>query len=269
MTKQRLVTFTTIKAKRIAIAAGAASVIAVVLCALLYLAVIRFPWLGLEPWSMRKARFAHAAERARPLVEAIRRYEQEHGQAPASLQALLPGYLPRVPRTGLLDYPDFIYNRFTNTHYSLLWWDLGHRNGKPMTGLWCYAEGDPNHAILALTVDQQQRVVAARVDRMPAAPRKAAFDSGRWRKKEGRMEMVRSLPQHTNLLSQGTNAVLNVLGSPDGESTLRDSPWELRINCSWAGLNWDVFFYWPTGKYPGYIYGGSTERIGDWVYVHE
>ena len=26
---------------------------------------------------------------------------------------------------------------------------------------------------------------------------------------------------------------------------------------------------WPTGKYPRYIYGGDTESIGDWAYVHE
>jgi hypothetical protein len=34
-------------------------------------------------------------------------------------------------------------------------------------------------------------------------------------------------------------------------------------------LNWDVFFYWPTQDYPKTIYGGSTERIGQWAYVHE
>jgi hypothetical protein len=87
--------------------------IVVVLCALTSWAAIKWPWLGLEPWSMRKARFVRAAERSQPLVDAIRRYAQEHGEPPDTLAALVPAYLARVPRTGLLDYPDFIYTRFS------------------------------------------------------------------------------------------------------------------------------------------------------------
>ena len=217
---------------------------------------------------MRKARFARAAERSRPLVDGIKRYAQEHGEPPDALVALVPTYVARVPRTGLLDYPDFIYTRFTNTHYSLVWWDLGTRHGKPMSGLWCYPEGDSDHAILALTLDQQRRVVEARVDRMPSDHAQIEFDRERWKRKEGRIEMVRSLPQKANLLAQGTNEVFGMLGPPDGESILRDAPWELKVECP-SDTGFDVFFYWPTGKYPGYIYGGDTERIGDWAYVHE
>lgn len=49
----------------------------------------------------------------------------------------------------------------------------------------------------------------------------------------------------------------------------KPSPWELRVPCGVGMLNWDVFFYWPTKKYPDYIYGGGVERMGDWAYVHE
>lgn len=45
--------------------------------------------------------------------------------------------------------------------------------------------------------------------------------------------------------------------------------YELRVNCPSGGLNWDCFFYWPSQDYPNHIYGGVTERIGKWVYVHE
>jgi hypothetical protein len=256
------------KTKRFAIAGSVSAVIILALAALLYWAAIKWPWLGLEPWSMRKARFARAAERSRPLVDAIKRYVQEHGQPPETLAVLVPAYLVRVPRTGLLDYPNFIYTRFTNTQYSLAWWDLGTRNGKPMSGLWCYVQGDPSHAILALTLDQQRRVVDARVDRMPSDHEKIEFDPERWKNNEGRIEMVRSLPQHTNLMGQGTNEVFATLGPPDGTSVLRDAPWELKVKCP-SDMGLDVFFYWPSGNYPGYIYGGDTEKIGDWAYVHE
>ncbi len=45
--------------------------------------------------------------------------------------------------------------------------------------------------------------------------------------------------------------------------------WELKVECSIGFLNWDVFIYWPTEKYPSNIYGGSTELIRNWAYVHE
>ena len=48
-----------------------------------------------------------------------------------------------------------------------------------------------------------------------------------------------------------------------------DSPWEISIPCSSGMLNWDVFFYWPSQKYPLQTYGGIVERIDDWAYVHE
>lgn len=46
-------------------------------------------------------------------------------------------------------------------------------------------------------------------------------------------------------------------------------PWELKVDCPQGPLNWDVFFYWPSKKYPANIYGGYVEPIADWAYVHE
>lgn len=48
-----------------------------------------------------------------------------------------------------------------------------------------------------------------------------------------------------------------------------DAPWELRVGCSMSPLNWDVFYYWPTEKYPELSDGGWNEPIGNWSYVHE
>ena len=50
--------------------------------------------------------------------------------------------------------------------------------------------------------------------------------------------------------------------------TLPDS-YELRINCSSGGINFDRFVYWPSETYPPTIQGNGTELIGKWVYVHE
>ena len=51
-------------------------------------------------------------------------------------------------------------------------------------------------------------------------------------------------------------------------SAVPDS-YELRINCSSGGINFDRFIYWPSETYPKQIQGNGTELIGRWVYVHE
>lgn len=138
-----------------------------------------------------------------------------------------------------------------------------------MAGLWVYIEGEPDHAILALTLDQDNRVVDARADRMPVEHQQTDFDPEKWKRNESRIEMVRSLPRHVSLEHTPFAALKEFLGEPTGMRTLRNSPWELRIECSKGVLNWDVFFYWPTKDYPQNIYGGTTEQIGEWAYVHE
>ena len=60
----------------------------------------------------------------------------------------------------------------------------------------------------------------------------------------------------------------SLLGPPDGSQVLHGTPWELRINCPTGLLNHDTFVYWPTGQYPEHLYGGKTESVGQWVYVH-
>jgi len=56
--------------------------------------------------------------------------------------------------------------------------------------------------------------------------------------------------------------------TPDGSRAAQGSPWELRINCPTGLLNHDAFVYWPTGNYPEHLYGGKTEPVGKWVYIH-
>lgn len=53
--------------------------------------------------------FDRLAQRSAPLVSAIRSYETAHGQPPPALSALVPTFLPQVPRTGMMAYPDYHY----------------------------------------------------------------------------------------------------------------------------------------------------------------
>jgi len=222
-----------------------------------------------ENWSKRKARFETAEATGMTLVGAIQTYSVENGAPPENLQALVPQYLARIPDTGLRDYPAFEYEVFTNSKMSLAWYDLGSRGGKPIAGLWVYFEGKPEHAILALTLDQHERVVDARVDRMPQEYDKIDFNAEKWNQRDSRIEMAESLPNHVTLKGATLSELRSSLGEPTGTSTLRNAPWELRIKCSNGVVNWDVFFYWPTEEYPKQIYGGRTELIGRWAYVHE
>ena len=47
------------------------------------------------------------------------------------------------------------------------------------------------------------------------------------------------------------------------------NPWVLYIFTPAGGINFDSFMYFPRQNYPDHGYGGSLERVADWVYVHE
>lgn len=58
---------------------------------------------------VRHNAFVALAERSRPLISAIKRYEKEKGTSPPSLESLVPKYLARVPGTGMSAYPSYKY----------------------------------------------------------------------------------------------------------------------------------------------------------------
>jgi hypothetical protein len=57
----------------------------------------------------RVAGLSRVATTARPLVEAILRYQHDHNSPPASLDLLVPTYLPAIPPTGIWVSPEFRY----------------------------------------------------------------------------------------------------------------------------------------------------------------
>lgn len=58
---------------------------------------------------VRMLAFHGLAERSAPLVRAIRAYEVRHGTPPTDLAALVPGFLPAIPGTGMAAYPSYRY----------------------------------------------------------------------------------------------------------------------------------------------------------------
>lgn len=56
---------------------------------------------------VRSAGMAALAKRSEPLVAAIHRYEQNNAAPPETLNALVPEYLPALPSTGIMAYPDY------------------------------------------------------------------------------------------------------------------------------------------------------------------
>lgn len=58
----------------------------------------------------RKAGMQAFAARSQPLIAAIFRYERDHAAPPPTLQDLVPDYLPAVPSTGMMAYPEYHYH---------------------------------------------------------------------------------------------------------------------------------------------------------------
>lgn len=58
--------------------------------------------------------FERLALRSEPLVSAIRAYTEANDHPPSELGELVPTYLPLVPRTGMMAYPDYRYYAGTN-----------------------------------------------------------------------------------------------------------------------------------------------------------
>ena len=65
-------------------------------------------------WPQRRVGLAQAARRAQPLLLAIENYEKDRGQPPANLEVLVPTYLPAIPATGMVAYPQFRYLNAAN-----------------------------------------------------------------------------------------------------------------------------------------------------------
>lgn len=221
-----------------------------------------------EGWEQRKIRFHEATVRAEPLVLAIAAYTSAVGHPPAALADIVPGYLENMPATGLEECSRFEYRSLAHKQGSIVWYDLGSRQGEPYQVQSRYNDGDPGHAILVFSLNSQGYITSALIDRMPKGREPVDFEQQRWKSGRNRIEMALGLSETYRLQGMPRNVFEPLLGSPDGSRLVQGAPWELRINCPTGLLNHDAFVYWPTQKYPESLYGGRTESVGEWVYVH-
>jgi hypothetical protein len=58
---------------------------------------------------------AQIVERSKPLISAIKSYEQKFGHVPNSLEALVPEFIPKVPVTGIGESPEYKFQSLTNS----------------------------------------------------------------------------------------------------------------------------------------------------------
>ncbi|MCB1869962.1 MAG: hypothetical protein KDI43_15970 [Gammaproteobacteria bacterium] len=221
-----------------------------------------------ESSSMRKADFYQASLKAEPLIEAINKYAVLKKSAPKQLDELIPRFIKEIPDTGLEGCNSFKYINYGSGRIVVLWYDLGSRHGQPVSKESRYPDGDSGHAILTFTIGEGDHVIDAKFDRMPKEFQQTEFDSEQWLAGNGRIEMAPDLPEKYELSRMPRTVLESLLGHPDGQRVLRDAPWELRINCPRSLTERDILFYWPGESYPEQIYGGNTELIGKWLYVH-
>ena len=221
-----------------------------------------------QDWEQRRILFQEAAIRAEPLIEAITRYTSTVGSPPNALADIVPRYLEKPPDAGLRACNSFEYRSLAHKQALFVWYDLGSRQGQAFSGRSRYREGDPDHAILVFTLDSQDKITSAAIDRLPKGREPVDFESARWKAGEDRIEMALALAETYRLHGMPRSVFESLLGRPDGSRLVQSAPWELRVNCSTGLLNHDAFVYWPTEKYPEYLYGGKTESVGKWVYIH-
>lgn len=221
-----------------------------------------------ESSNLRKSEYFQAMLKAEPLIAAIHNYMGYNKSAPKQLDDLVPRFIDEIPDTGLDGCNRFKYVNYGASRIVNLWYDLGSRYGQPTAKKSQYPDGDPGHAILTFTIGAQDSVIDAKFDRMPKEFQTIEFDSEKWLAGKERIAMAPDLPEQYELSRMPRAILEKLLGAPDGVRVLRDAPWELRINCPRSLTERDVFFYWPTERYPEQIYGGNTELVGKWLYVH-
>lgn len=66
--------------------------------------------LTLFSWDIRKFAFYRLASKSEFLISAIDSYGKNTGKTPLSLNDLVPDYISKIPKTGIIRYPEYTYN---------------------------------------------------------------------------------------------------------------------------------------------------------------
>ncbi|HLD35539.1 MAG TPA: hypothetical protein VJC37_02370 [Planctomycetota bacterium] len=71
--------------------------------------------------SIRMKAFHELAKRSKPLVDAVKSYENKYGRPPETLEKLVPEFLVQVPQTGMGAYHDYKYETDPGLCYNNPW----------------------------------------------------------------------------------------------------------------------------------------------------
>lgn len=81
---------------------------------LLLLSVLVIVSNGLGAWfghRVRTTEIKNFTDRSQKLISALKKYEHDHESLPESLEDLVPAYLPSMPTTEMVAYPDYEYHK--------------------------------------------------------------------------------------------------------------------------------------------------------------
>ncbi|MBI5834521.1 MAG: hypothetical protein HZB16_19660, partial [Armatimonadetes bacterium] len=159
---------------------------------------------------VRLARLDDLGRRSQPLIDAVRAYERDYGEPPATLADLVPKYLPAVPRTGLIGYPDYQYDPGVGQQWR---YDLADGAGQ---------------LVVSRRHGGRYWVEAVGVE----GDRAAAFDPAAWR---GQRTAAQALAFACDERQPRTGAGLfEVLGTPDTGWPQPPANWRLTVPCGAA-----------------------------------
>lgn len=229
------------------------------------------PWPGFSPdpppLAERLACVNNLPRRSRSLIAAIQQFQEDHGAPPTSLGALVPGYLPAIPDTGVPRFPKYKYRVLNkDDQVPVMWYDLGPAPGPSALERHHPDFGPADHAILLLTIRTDPRHNWVTGDGLPRNLGAESFRAARWRSdRTSRLRMAKSFigRYHDDIKTRAD--ALRLLGEPDGEGVVHDTPWELSVPCTWDKWHPDEMIYRPTQKYwsaPGWVF-----PVGDWLYI--
>jgi hypothetical protein len=219
------------------------------------------------PITERLACFNDLPQRSRSLITAIRQFEVDHGAPPTDLGELVPRYLPAIPDTGVARFPAYEYKVLSkDEQVPVMWYDLGPAPDLAPIERHHRDFGPADHVILLLTIRKDPRHNLLTADGLPRNLGAEPFHAANWRSdRPSRIRMAESLvARYGDEITTRADA-LSLLGEPDGEGMMHDTPWELSVPCIWDKWHPDRIIYRPTQKYwsaPGWVF-----PVGDWLYI--
>src|SRR5579883_416142 len=137
---------------------------------------------GAPPIAERLACFNDLPRRSRPLIAAIRQFEEDHGAPPAELEELIPGYLPAIPDTGVARSPEYKYKVLSkDDQVPVMWYDLGPAPDSAPIERHDTDFGPADHVILLLTIRKDPRHNLLTADGLPRNLGVEPFNAANWR----------------------------------------------------------------------------------------